>query len=141
MPEDDPVGIPNGTRLFRRADPTFKTYDSNRKQWRPTSQVFQDSNDGTPMSVFAENVAIEHGETPQGFLQGRWAEWYLVAVFSEDMRTHGQKVYLDPHNQDLNDSYHSHAAVEGRKDPKTRKKLSQRYEWVIPPPDLFDPPE
>ena len=60
--KDDPVGIPDGTRLFRRIDPTWLTYDNNRGEWRPNSQNFQDSKDSTPMSVFAENVAKAHGE-------------------------------------------------------------------------------
>ncbi len=55
---DDPVGIPNGTRLFRRIDPTKIVYDKDRKERRPTSQNFPNSRDGTPMSVFAENVAV-----------------------------------------------------------------------------------
>jgi|SRR5712692_266565 len=70
MPDDDPKAIPNETRLFRRINPVYTVYDSNRKERRPTSRNFQDSNDGSPMSVFAENIAIAHGEVPAGFLRG-----------------------------------------------------------------------
>jgi hypothetical protein len=138
-PRDDPSGIPTGTRLFRRIDPEMIVYDSNRKERRPTSQNFQDSQDGSPMSVFAENVAMAHGEIPSDFIKGRWSGWYLAAAPVESMREHSQKVYLDPHNQDADDSHPSHAAVDGPKDSKTRPKLAAHYEWVIPPPDRFVP--
>jgi len=140
MPDrnDDPVGIPNGTRLFRRIDPTMTVPDKVRKERRPTSQNFQDSRDGTPMSVFAENVAVEHGETATDFLKGVWSGWYLVAVPTEWMRQNSQKVYLDPGNQDPEDRHPSHAAVDGPKDQKTRKKLAEKYEWIVPPPNRYD---
>src|SRR5215470_3074028 len=130
---DDPVGIPSGTRLLRRINPEWVVYDRNDKQLRPTSQNFQDSKDGTPMSVFAENIAFEHGETPESFLKGRWAAWHLAAVPVDWMRQNGQIVYLDPDNQDPDDRHYSHAAVQGHKDPKTRRKLGEKYEWVVPP--------
>ena len=141
MPDrnDDPVGIPNGTRLFRHIDPTMIVPDKDRKEQRPTSQNFQNSRDGTPMSVFAENVAVAHGETAIDFLKGVWSGWYLVALPTEWMRQHGQKVYLDPDNQDPEDWHPSHAAVAGLKDAKIRKKLAEKYEWIVPPLNRYDP--
>jgi hypothetical protein len=138
---DDCVKIPDETRLFRRIDPHQVVYDKDRKERRPTSQNFNDSKDGSPMSVFAENVANASGEAPEVFLRGRWIGWYLAAVRAGAMRQHGQQVYLDPHNQDPEDCYSSHAAVEGRKDTKTRSKLARDYEWVIAPPDRYAPEE
>lgn len=90
------------------------------------------------MSVFAENVAIAHGENPAGFLMGRWGAFYLAAVTAGWMRQNGQEVYLDPHNQDDDDRFHSHTAVRGPKSGKQRKKLADGYEWVIPPPNRLD---
>jgi hypothetical protein len=139
--KDDPVGIPDETRLFRRIDPNQVVYDKDRKERRPTSQNFNDSKDGSPMSVFAENVAIAHGESPGDFLRGRWSGCYLAAVRAAAMRQHGQEVYLDPHNQDPDDRYASHTAVLGRKDTKTRSKLAKDYEWVVPPPNRYEPEE
>jgi hypothetical protein len=136
---DDLVAIPNGTRLFRRIDPAKIVYDKNRQERRPTSQNFQNSKDEATMSVFAENVAVAHGEVQADFLKGRWSDWYLVAVPAEWMRKHNQKVYLDPDNQDPDDYHPSHAAVDGSKDTKTRPKLADRYEWIVPPPNRFDP--
>jgi len=139
--KDDPVGIPNGTRLLRRIDPEKVVYDKNRQERRPTSQNFQNSKDEPTMSVFAENVALEHGEVPSDFLKGRWSTWYLAAVSAEWMRQHNQKVYLDPDNQDPDDFHPSHAAVDGPKDTKTRPKIADKYEWVVPPPNRFDADE
>ncbi len=113
-------------------------FDRNRKEQRPTSQNFQNSRDGTPMSVFAENVAVAHGETAIDFLKGMWSEWYLAAVPVEWMRQNNQIVYLDPENQDPEDWHPSHTAVAGLKDEKTRKKLTEKYEWVIPPSTSHD---
>lgn len=137
--QDDPLGIPDDTRLFRRIDPCQIVYDNNLKERRPTSQNFQDSKDGSPMSVFAENVAIASGEAPEGFLRGLWSGLYLAAVRACDMRKHGQVVFLDSANQDADDRYESHAAVSGRKDNKTRSKLARVYEWVIAPPNRYEP--
>lgn len=78
--KDDPIGIPDDTRLFRRINPQWIVYDENVKAWRPNSQNFQDSKDGTPMSVFAENVAVASGETPLDFLKGQWEAWSLSAI-------------------------------------------------------------
>jgi hypothetical protein len=138
---DDPIGIPDDTRLFRRIDPNQVVFDANRNERRPTSQNFQDSKDGTPMSVFLENVAIAHGESPSDFLRGRWVGWYLVAVRAGAMRRHGQEVFLDPQNQDADDRYLSHAAVRGSNDKKTRPRLAQEYEWVVAPPNRYEPAE
>lgn len=135
---DDPVAIPDGTRLFRRIDRYKIVYDKDRKEWRPTSQNFQNSKDGT-MSVFAENVAVKHEETPTDFLKGRWSVWYLAAVPADWMRKHDQKVYLDPDNQDPADEHPSHAAVDGPKDSKMRPKLAEKYEWIVPPPNRYGP--
>src|SRR5690349_7892727 len=116
---DDPASIPDETRLFRRISPYWVVYDKNRKERRPTSQNFDDSQDGTPMSVYAENIAIAHGEKPDDFLKGHWSAYFLAAVRAGSMRQQGQRVYPDPHNQDPDDSHPSHSAVAGRKDGKT----------------------
>ena len=90
------------------------------------------------MSVFAENVALGSGEGPADFLRGRWSGYFLVAVTAGQMRRYGQVVYLDPHNQDADDTHTSHAAVEGEKDKKVRPKLAECYEWVVPPPNRYE---
>lgn len=91
------------------------------------------------MSVFAENIAIASGEEPSDFLRGVWSGWYLAAVPVDGMRRHGQKVYPDPGNQDPNDYFVSHSAVEGPKDKKTRPRLAEEYQWVVPPPNRDEP--
>lgn len=142
MPErmDDPLGIPNETRLFRRIAPSQIVWDDNRKEWRPVSQNFNDSQDRTPMSVFAENIALANGEQPLDFLRGLWETFYLASVTAGWMRECDQEVYPDPDNQLLDDYFHSHSAVRGPKGTKVRKKLAERYGWVIPPPHRYEPP-
>jgi hypothetical protein len=138
-PNDDPIAIPDQTRLYRRINPEWTVYDRNLGEWRPTSQNFQDSQDGTPMSVYAENIAITCGESPQDFLRGRWSEWHLAAVTAGRMRLLHQSVYCDPANQDPDDFHPSHAAVRGPKDGKMRPKLGREYEWIVPPKNRHDP--
>jgi hypothetical protein len=93
------------------------------------------------MSVFAENVAIEHGESPTDFLKGRWSCWYLAALSAGWVRTFGQIVYLDPDNQDTDDFHPSHAVVVGTKDTKIRSKMAKQYEWIIAPPNRYQRPD
>jgi hypothetical protein len=138
---DDPVGIPDSTRLYRRINPDWIVYDSNSGERRPTSQNFQDSKDGSPMSVFAENVMIARGESPVDLLRGIWNEWFLVAIPAGWMRECGQEVYLDTANQDPDDWRPSHASVRGRKDGKVRARLGKYYEWVTSPPNRYQKPE
>jgi hypothetical protein len=137
---DDPLAIPDETRLFRRIDPNWIVYDANRKERRPSSQNFQDSQDGSPMSVFAENIAGAAGKVPTDFLKGEWSGFYLAAVTAGWMRQCDQDVYPDPENQEVDDRFESHAAVRGPKDKqKLRSKLAKGYEWVVAPPNRFDP--
>jgi hypothetical protein len=138
---DDAEKIPAETRLMRRVNPLWVVWDSNSKQLRPTSQNYQDSNDGTPMSVYAENIAREQNETiPDDFLRGRSAAWHLVAVTAGDMRKNKQVVRLETANQDDDDRHPSHAVVEGPKDGKMRSKLGANYEWIKAPPNFKTPP-
>lgn len=105
---------------------------------RRTSQNLQDSKDGTPMAVFAENVAVEYGGNPADFFQGLRSGWYLAAVPAGWMRQHNQEVYLESKNQEPGDHHPSHAAVAGPKDNKVRPRLAEKYEWVVQPPNRFD---
>ena len=139
QPDDDPASIPDQTKLYRRINPHWTVFDRNRGERRPTSQNFQDSSDGTPMSVYAENLAVAHGESPSDFLRGRWTEWYLAAVTARRMRHLGQHVYPDPANQDADDFHPSHAAVRGLKDRNTRPKLAEEYEWIVAPKNRYEP--
>lgn len=87
------------------------------------------------MSVFSEAVASKHNESPEDFLRGTWATWYLVALPVDHVRQSGQRVYLDLESQDPHDWHPSHAAVEGdKKNPRTRKKLGEHFQWVVAPP-------
>jgi hypothetical protein len=130
---DDQQAIPDSVRLFRRISPACIVFDRNKNQWRPTSQNFQDSKDGTPMSVFAENIANSHGEVPSDFLRGRWSAWHLAALPAGWMRECGQSVYPEKANQDPDDTFQSHTAVEGPKPTNQRGKLGERFEWVVAP--------
>ena len=91
------------------------------------------------MSVFAENIAVAAGEAPADLLRSRWSEWFLVAIPAGCMRENGQKVYPDPEDQDADEHFASHAAVDGEKREPTRKKLGEKYEWIVPPPNRFEP--
>lgn len=134
MPDhkDDPDAIPDDTRLFRRVNPHFLTFDHNLGKWRPTSQAFIDPSDGSPMSVFAENIAQTYNEKPADFLRGHWSCWLLAAIQAGAARTLGMEVYPDPENQDSAEDFKSHSSVRGDK-RKVKQKLAQKAEWIVAP--------
>ena len=80
---DDPIGIPNSTRLFRRISPVWVVYDKNRGEQRPTSQNFQNSRDDTGMSdsddVHPSHAAVA-GEKPSKIRSklGQRFEWVVA---------------------------------------------------------------
>jgi hypothetical protein len=94
---------------------------------------------GSPMPNATNLVA--HGETPNDFLQRQWSPWHVAAVSADWMRENKQKVYLDSDNQEPDDRHPSHAAVDGMKDAKTRRKLAEEYEWIVAPINRHEPPK
>ncbi len=134
MPPTDDPSIKDTARLFRRIHPQWIVYDQNRRMRRPSSRNFNDSQDKTPMSVYVEEIAIQHNQTPSDFLKDEWSHHFLAAITAGWARQCGQKVYPSATKEEP-----AHADVAGRKPSNTRSRLAQPAEWVIGPSNLNEP--
>ena len=124
--QDDPT-IGNEVRLFRRIHPQWIVRDENLKCFRPSSQAFNDSQDGSPMSVNREDILQQENKPPAELLAGLY-EWGLAALRTGTMRENGQGIAADPTPDEP-----SHALVFGPKPTKARKRIAKTAEWVIQP--------
>jgi hypothetical protein len=127
MAYEDDLSIGNDVRLFRRIHPSCIVMDENLNCLRPSSQAFNDSQDGTPMSVNREDILKQENRDPASLLTG-FNEWGLAALTAGRMRENGQGIGPDP----LPDE-RSHALVFGPKPTKARKRIAKTAEWVIQP--------
>jgi hypothetical protein len=119
---DDP-GIPDSTHVWRRISPNWIKYDSAQERRRPSSQAFQDSRDGTPMSVFLESEL----STPAAALQGHTG-YSLVALRVGYVRSLGLVVTRSPIRPE---DPPGHAWVVGSKTASIRAKLARHATWVV----------
>ena len=120
---DDPT-IHNEDVLWRRIHPRWVKPDEKIGGVRLTSEAFQNSSDGSPMSVV---LAKEHGN-PEAVLEGH--EGYSLASITACLaRENCQGIARDPTQENP-----AHALVFGKKTEATSKKLARGAEWVVPPP-------
>src|SRR4051794_720990 len=98
MPEaeyaDDPT-ILDAHVLWRRVRPGWWHYDEQLGRYRPNSDSFQDSNDGTPMSVFLAEVSLMLGKGPESCLLSH-AGYGLVSITAQDARDAGLGISRAP---------------------------------------------
>jgi hypothetical protein len=121
----DDRDIPDETILWRRVAPGQVVVDDDGRV-RPTSVVFQDHENGTPMSV-----AIAAETTLERVLAGH-PGFGVVALTAGEVRAQGQGVSRAP----LDDEP-AHAEVFGIKPKKVSRHLARISRWVVhlSPPD------
>ena len=127
---DDP-GCADEVRLLRRIPKWHVCYDKNSGCIRPSSAAFEDDQDGSPMSVYRQDVIDGEGDEPARVLVGH--EGYgLVSITAGQVRAKDQTVCSDP----LPDES-AHVLVCGSKTRSIRRWLAKRAEWVVesPPPE------
>ena len=127
----DDENIANDVRLFRRLPLEWVIRDENLNCHRPSSQAFNNSQDGSPMSVFREDVLNSEGRTPSSVLAGTYSNYGLASLTAEVVRREGQGIAPDPLPDET-----SHALVFGSKPPKLRKRLAKAAELVIMPQQM-----
>ncbi len=118
---DDPT-ILSSCELWRRLNPDFCVPDESSKSgWRISSGAFDDSPDGSPMSIRVADKMAELGLGHDTVLTGEQLQegWGLAAVTAGAVRNHGQIVYYSDEPGEP-----AHGSVEGKKPPKVRKRLS-----------------
>src|SRR5882724_4978871 len=116
--------------LYRRIPPNQIVRDENQGILRPSSQAFEDSRDGTPMSVVLADVLSAAGRAPESVLI-RLEGFALASITAGLARDCGQGVARDP-----TDDEPAHALVFGKKTGSVRGRLAKECRWVIEPEPL-----
>jgi len=124
---EDDLSIRDHIRLFRRIHPDWIVWDENLNCYRPSSQAFNDSKDGSPMSVHREDILEGENREP-GIVLAGFNDWALAALSAGTLRQNKQGIASDPLPDDR-----SHALVFGPKPPKVRKRIAKASEWAIRP--------
>ncbi len=96
---------------------------------RISSAAFDDSRDGSPMSVDLEKEMLRWGKNADSTLQG-FEGFALASLCAGVVRSLNQGVFRDP----LPDNP-AHALVFGEKTKSVRKKMAKQAAWAVPPPD------
>jgi hypothetical protein len=123
---DDP-SVANDAELWRRVPPAWIVPDENRGGYRPSSQAFHDSPDGSPMSVLISETMAADGRGAQDAVAEN--PNFLLACFTAgEARSLAQSVSRTPTATEP-----AHGSVFGRKSRQVCKALSRLARWVIGP--------
>lgn len=126
LPLVDDKSILDEEDLWRRIHPKWAVRDENRGGLRISSAAFDDSADGSPLSVLRETVVRNGGRTPNDVMSPFVAEGYrLASLRAGDARANGQGVMSTPTPEEP-----AHASVFGRKPPGVKKALARAAVWV-----------
>ena len=113
--------------LYRRIPPEWLVRDQNLGIVRPSSQAFQDSRDGTPMSVALSDVLLAAGREPGSVLAG--LEGFALASITAGLaRECRQGIQRDPIQEEP-----AHAFVFGKKTSGVKSRFAKECRWVIQP--------
>ena len=123
---DDPT-ISDDAALWRRIHPSWIVEDENRSGVRVSSAAFDDSSDGSPMSVLLEAVVRETDRGVEGILSG-FSSHGLASFTAGCARGCNQGVARDP----LPDEP-AHAFVFGPKSKSNKRCLARRAVLIVQP--------
>lgn len=112
---DDP-NVADDAVLWRRVRPDWVIRDENVGEFRPSSAAFQNSSDGSPMSVLIEMIVKSTNRTAADILNG-YFEYSLCSFTAGLARELGQQVATRP--EDLNEP--AHGFVVGKRQRASRK--------------------
>lgn len=122
---DDPT-ILDPDPLWRRVRPEQIVRDGDGTR-RPSSAVFQNSSDGSGMSVSLGREAQEAGISPARALAD-YPGFGLAQLTAGECRAHHQTMQRDPTDADPH-----HALVSGDKKRATSRALGRLAVWVVLP--------
>ncbi len=128
--QDDPT-IADDDNLWRRVPigSNHILFDENLGRYRPTSAAFDDSPDGSSMSILIEQIVLQSGRTAQSTMVGH-DSYALASITARLARTQNQAIVRDPQPDE-----EAHGLVCGKKTKGVKSKLAKGAAWVIPPPD------
>jgi len=126
---DDPA-IADDVDLWRRILPRWVVRDENTGELRLSSAAFDDSPDGSPMSVIIEKIAMAQQITPAKVLSG-YDGYSLCAFTAGAARALELRIATRPEVR----GEPAHGFVVGKKTGSVKKQLRKASRWVI-----FNPP-
>ena len=121
--EDDP-SIRDDAALWRIIHPLWIVRDDNKRGWRISSGAFDDSTDGSPLSVLLAEIITSTGRTADDLLM-RFAGHGLATITAAMARAQRQGVARTPRPDEL-----AHASVFGKKTRSVKRALAQAANWV-----------
>jgi len=125
---NDPT-IQDSAVLWRRIRPDQIFLDDNLKILRPSTAAFDDSSDGTPMSVQLAEIVLQGGGSAEAAIVG--FDGFALAGFTAGFARHecNQGIERAPLPKDP-----AHAYVFGKKTDGVKGKFARKgATWVIPP--------
>jgi hypothetical protein len=133
-PEDD-VSIA-GHEVLWRGVADRQIAPNSRRSVRPRSGAFNNSSDGTGMSVDLSSIRLQLDQGPLDCLVFAGARW-IATLTAEQCRQEGQIILRRPLAENP-----AHAEVIGPKPAKRRKRLADVSEWLAGyAPSVHDIPE
>jgi len=124
---EDDATIPDEADLWRRIHPSWVIPDQNIGSLRVSSAAFDDSPDGSPLSMLLADIVRETGRSESDVLVG-FQDYSLAALKAADARTNGQKVSPTPTKGEP-----AHVSVAGPKTKSTKRGMARASRWVVQP--------
>lgn len=126
--EGQPVPIANGAVLLRRIPPAFMQADGGT---RPSSNAFDDSPDGSPMSVYVGSILLTIGRSYVDVLAGHDG-YGLVSFTAEMIRALDWDVRLGGAAED-DPLGLAHAGVHGKKTHSKQSTIARTCTKLVWP--------
>ena len=123
---DDPT-ISDSEGLWRRIHPIWAVPDKTLGKVRVSSAAFDDSADGSPLSVLIERLVKESGRTVDDVMDS-YDGYFLASINSGDARQLGLGIEHTPTTEEP-----AHGSVHGKKTKSVKSKLAKRAQWVVAP--------
>ncbi len=121
--EDDP-SIRDDSALWRIIHPNWIVPDDNERGWRVSSAAFDDSKDGSPLSVLLSEIIASTGRTADD-LVARFAGYGLATITAGVARAQRQGIARTPEPDEP-----AHASVFGKKTGAVKRALARAANWV-----------
>ena len=121
--------ILNDVELYRRVPPQWLVRDEKLGTVRPSSQAFQDSPNGTPMSVTLSDVLTAAGREPLSVLNGHEG-FGLASITTGLARECRQGIVRNPTEEEP-----AHGLVFGKKTGSVKSRFAKESRWVVEPPE------
>ncbi len=125
---EDDTSIRDSDDLWRRIFPKWIVPDKNTGGTRLSSQAFEDSRDGTPMSVVLADIVKASGRVVDDLLTSFGLAYGMASITAGLARGCSQKVCRAPVPEE-----EAHAYVVGKKTKSVKNRLVDGAVWLVDP--------